>query len=80
MGAYKPEEEFMNHILEVDVDAARQLNRYTVSAMYEVVDEEGVAELDQRIVEVVTLTWKEINERGGVHVVNADFKARYQLE
>ncbi len=80
MGIHQPEEEFIKHILNVDVDAGRRINVYTVIAMYDVMDEEGYAELEQRTVEEVTLSWDEIKKRGGVHVVNEEFNSRYNFE
>lgn len=71
---------FIKNVLEVDVDGARQENRYIVRALYDV-DHEGDGEysLEQRIIEDVTMSWKEIEKEGGIVEVNKQFKEGYDL-
>lgn len=75
----KMKEFFIKNILDVDVDAMRQRNRYIVRALYDVEQPGGFYKLDQRTIEDLTLTWDEIEQEGGIAEVNKQFKECYNV-
>ncbi len=69
--------EFVKNYLDVEVNGFTCTVRYIVRAMYNVVDDDGFATLEQKIIEDVTLTSKEIEEEGGHAKVLEQFKQCY---
>ena len=70
---------FIKNILDVDVNASRQVNKYIVRSMYDVEQEDGFYKLEQRVIEDLTLTWDEIEQKGGVGEINRQLKERYNI-
>ena len=69
--------EFIKNILDVKVDGLAGVNHYTVKAMYDEIDSEGFATITYKTIDKFDMTWKEIEEKGGVGAVNKDLKERY---
>lgn len=74
------QEHFIRNILDCEVDGLRHKNRYIIRAMLDVEQEDGTYELEQRVIEDVTITWDEIEEKGGLSEVNKQFKEHYNLQ
>ena len=72
-----PELESIKNVLDVDVDALHHKNTHTIRAMYNATDHDGFASITQKIVDRFDLTWKEIEEEGGVSAVNRDLHDCY---
>lgn len=76
------EEIFVKNVLDVEVDGLRGTNRYIVKAQYDVRKEDARGvwyELKHKVIEDLTLTWKEIEEEGGVAEINKQFKECYAV-
>lgn len=69
--------EFIKYVLDAEVNGFALTIRYIVRAMYEVIDDDGYATIKQEIVEDVTFSDKELDEKGGISEVLEDFKKRY---
>lgn len=69
--------EFIKNVLNVDVDGSRGINHYVIKAMYDKIDEDNFATTIFKIVEEFDLTWKEIEEKGGVGEINKQLKECY---
>lgn len=71
--------EFIKNVLNIDVDGLRGINRYTVQAMYDEIDEDNFATPVFKLVDEFELTWNEIAEKGGIDKVNKELKERYKV-
>ena len=71
--------EFIKNVLDVDVDGAREVNTYTVKAMYDKVDPDGFASVVFEPVAKFFLSWQEIEEAGGIAQVNALINKRFEI-
>ncbi|MHA6530158.1 hypothetical protein [Paenibacillus sp. BAC0078] len=80
MNQLQSSEHFIRNILDVEVDGLRHRNRYIVRAMVDVIQADGFAKMEQKVIEDVTLTWDEIEKEGGVSEVKKQFKERYNLQ
>lgn len=69
--------EFIRNTVTVDVDGLKGVNHYTVKAMYNVVSDDGFADIEFELIDEFDYTWAEINEDGGIAKVNADFRELY---
>lgn len=76
----QPERDFVKNVLYVDVDGLRHVNTYTVKAMYNEIGADGVAEIKFELVDRITMTWSEIEAKGGVGEVNKTIKEKYNAE
>lgn len=70
---------FIKNILEIDIDSINQTNRYIVRSVYDVVDNEGFADIEQKVIEDLTMTWQDIKEEGGIAEVNRELQRCYNL-
>jgi hypothetical protein len=71
--------EFVKNVLSVDVDGSRGINHYVIKAQYDAIDEDGFADIVYKIVDDFTMTWKEIEEEGGISAINKDLKECYNV-
>ncbi|APT48325.1 hypothetical protein [Bacillus safensis] len=55
--------EFIKNVLDVDVDAVKGTVKYTISEMYDEIDEEGVAEIKFKLIDEFTMTFNEIKKK-----------------
>jgi len=69
--------QFIKNTLDVKVDGLRGINHYTVKAMYDKIDDEGFATITHKLVDEWNMTWKEIEEEGGISAINKDLKECY---
>lgn len=69
--------EFIKNVLDVDVNGFACTVRYIVRAMYNVIDDDGFATIEQKVIEDVTLSDAEIEEEGGASKVLEDLKECY---
>lgn len=76
--------EFIKRIMEVDVDGLRNINRYTIIALYNEIheDERGKwSTTESEIVDELTLSWADIdNDFGGVGSCNEMLRKMYHVE
>lgn len=72
--------EFIKNVLDVDVDGAREVNTYTVKAMYDKVDLDGFASVVLKPVAKFSLSWQEIEEAGGIAQMNSLIKKRFAID
>ena len=63
--------------LDVEVNGFACKVRHIVRAMYNVIDDDGFATIEQKVIEDVTLSDAEIEEEGGVSKVLEDLKECY---
>lgn len=73
------EKSLIRHALDVDVDGLRGMTRYTVKAMYDVPGDDGFASIEFEEVEAFTLTWEEIERRGGPASVAKGLREKYGI-
>lgn len=71
--------EFSKNVLDVDVDGMREVNTYTVKAMYNKIDPDGFASVVFEPVAKFSLSWQEIEEAGGIAQVNTLIKKQYEI-
>ena len=69
--------EFVKNYLDVEVNGFACTVRYIVRAMYNVIDDDGFATLEQKVIEDVTLTSEEIEKEGGCANVIEQLKECY---
>jgi|GEM_PF-2183008 len=69
--------EFIKNVLDINVDSFKQVNTYTIKAMYNDIDEEGYRTIKFKLVDEFSLTWDEIEKDGGISQVNKDLKECY---
>lgn len=69
--------EFIKNVLDVEVNGFACTVRYIVRAMYNVIDNDGFAMIEQKVIEDVTLSDAEIEEEGGVFKILEDLKECY---
>lgn len=69
--------EFIKNVLDVEVNGFACKVRYIVRAMYNVIDDDGFATIEQKVIEDVTLSDAEIEEEGGASKVLEDLKECY---
>ncbi len=69
--------EFIKNVLDVEVNGFACTVRYIVRAMYNVIDDDGFATIEQKVIEDVTLSDEEIEEEGGASKVLEDLKECY---
>ncbi|KQU12132.1 hypothetical protein ASG46_06225 [Bacillus sp. Leaf49] len=55
-------EQVIKRILDADVDGLKGTVKYSINEMYDVIDEEGVGEINFRLIDEFTMTFKEIGE------------------
>lgn len=72
--------ELIRNVLDVDVDGLKGINYYRVSAMYNVINEEGYADIVQEVIEEFCFTWDEIERKGGIGKLLAEIKETYDIE
>lgn len=75
-----PPLEFIKNVLDVDVDGMREINTYTVKAMYNKIDPDGFSSVVFKPVAKLSLSWQEIEEAGGIAQVIALIKERYAID
>lgn len=80
-GKHKDERKmyFIKNTLDCDVDGLKQVNTYKVSAMYDKQQPEGHYEIKQETLKVVSYTWDEIVEMGGVGEVVKGLKKEWGI-
>lgn len=71
--------EFIKNVLDVDVDGMREVNTYTVKAMYNRLEPDGFASVAFEPVAKFSLSWQEIEEAGGIAQVNALINDRFKI-
>lgn len=71
--------EFIKNVLDVDVDGMREVNTYTVKAMYNKIDPDAFASVVFEPVAKFSLSWQEIEEAGGIAQVNTLIKKQYEI-
>lgn len=71
--------EFIKIVLDVDVDGMREVNAYTVKAMYNRIDPDGFASVVFEPVVKFSLSWQEVEEVGGIAQVNALINERFKI-
>lgn len=69
--------EFIKNVLDVEVNGFACTVRYIVSAMYNVIDDDGFATIEQKIVEDVTFSSDQLEKEGGTSKVLEDLKECY---
>jgi len=69
--------EFIKYVLNIEVDGLRGLNHYTIKAMYDQIDKDNFATIIFKIIDDWKMTWKEIEEEGGISEINKDLKECY---
>lgn len=69
--------EFIKNVLSVNVNGLKGVNRYVIKAMYDEIDEDNFAKTIFKLVDDFELTWKEIEEEGGIAEINKDLKECY---
>lgn len=69
--------EFIKNVLDTEVNGFACTVRYIVRAMYDVIDDDGFATIEQKIVADVTFSCEELDKKGGISKVLEDFKERY---
>lgn len=68
--------------LEVSVDAAREINFYTIMDIFDYVWSDGVekwASVETELVDELSYTWEEIDQAGGITQFNRSLKERYGI-
>jgi hypothetical protein len=55
-------EQVIKRVLNVDVDGLKGNVKYTINEMYDLIDEEGVGEINSRVIDEFTMTFNEISE------------------
>ncbi|MCM3387308.1 hypothetical protein M3649_04065 [Ureibacillus chungkukjangi] len=55
-------ENTIKRTLDVDVDGLNGTVKYTISEMYDLVDEEGYATIEHRLIDEFTMTFSEIKK------------------
>lgn len=68
--------------LEVSVDAAREINFYTIMDIFDYVWSDGVekwASVETELVDELSYTWEEIDQAGGITQFNRSLKKRYGI-
>lgn len=69
--------EFIKNVLDVEANGFACTVRYIVRAMYNVIDNDGFAMIEQKVIEDVTLSDAEIEEEGGASKILEDLKECY---
>lgn len=69
--------QFIKNVLNVSVDGLRGINHYVVKAMYNEIDSDGFANIVYKLIDEWDMTWKEIEEEGGISAINKDLKECY---
>lgn len=69
--------EFIKNVLNIDVDGLRGINHYVIKAMYDKIDEDNFATTVFKLIDEFDLSWKEIEEKGGIEEINKQLKERY---
>ncbi len=55
--------ETIKRILDVDIDGLKGTVKYTIKEMYDLIDEEGYADIEFRLIDEFTMTFSEISEQ-----------------
>lgn len=71
------ERQFIRNCVSIDVNGLESVNHYTVKTMYNVVDDDGFADIEFVLIDEFDYTWAEIEEDGGIAKINADFRELY---
>lgn len=71
--------ELIKNVLDVDVDGMREINTYTVKAMYNRINPDGFASVVFEPVAKFSLSWQEVEEAGGIAQVNALINERFKV-
>lgn len=69
--------EFIRNTVSVDINGLEKVNHYTVKAMYNVINDDGFADIDFVLIDEFDYTWAEIEEDGGIAKVVTDFQDVY---
>ena len=69
--------QFIKNVLDVKVDGLKGVNHYTIKAMYDKIGDDGFATTTNELVDEFDMTWKEIEEEGGIAAINKDLKECY---
>lgn len=59
-------EKTIKKILDVDVDGLKGIVKYTIKEMYDLIDDEGFATIDFRIIDEFTMTFNEISKEESI--------------
>ncbi|MGV3336678.1 hypothetical protein [Latilactobacillus curvatus] len=70
----------IRNILDIDVDGLNGVNHYTVKGMYDVMDADGFATIKHELVARFDLTWEQIDNAGGVDIINEAITNKYNIE
>lgn len=71
------EKQFIKNVLDIEVNGFTGAIRYVVREMFNVIDKEGFGNIEQKVIEDVTMTREEIKEEGGYQEVINQFKECY---
>lgn len=71
------EKQFIKNVLDIEVNGFTGAIRYVVRKMFNVIDKEGFGNIEQKVIEDVTMTREEIKEEGGYQEVINQFKECY---
>lgn len=55
-------ERVIKRVLDVDVDGLKGIVKYTIKEMYDLIDDEGFATIEFRLIDEFTMTFNEISE------------------
>ncbi|WP_405101505.1 hypothetical protein [Oceanobacillus sp. FSL H7-0719] len=55
-------EQVIKRVLDVDVDGLKGIVKYTIKEMYDLIDDEGFATIEFRLIDEFTMTFNEISE------------------
>ena len=71
------EKQFIKNVLDIEVNGFTGAIRYVVREMFNVIDKEEFGNIEQKVIEDVTMTREEIKEEGGYQEVINQFKECY---
>lgn len=74
------EKQFIRNALDIEVNGFTGAVRYIVTSMYDVIHEDGVASIEQKIIEDVTMSRQEIKEEGGNQAIVEELKELYEIK
>ena len=56
-------EQVIKRVLDADVDGLKGVVTYTITEMYDLIDDEGYGEIKHRVIDQFTMTFREISEK-----------------
>lgn len=74
------EKQFIRNVLDIEANGFTGAVRYIVTSMYDVIHEDGVASIEQKIIEDVTMSRQEIKEEGGNQAIVEELKELYEIK